>query len=66
MSLDKELGIPLVISLGVKNVVKILGGDAGTCRSTHVKYLVDRLRYDGFLAHHYSYMVKILEEPEPT
>ena len=45
-----------------RNVIKTPGGDAGTRRSTRVKYLVDRLRYDGFSAHHYAYMVKILEE----
>ena len=49
-----------------RNVIKTPGGDAGTRRSTRVKYLVDRLRYDGLSAHHYAYMVKILEELEPT
>ena len=34
--------------------------------STHVKYHVDRLRYDGFSTQHYAYMVKILEELEPS
>ena len=69
LSLDEELGIPSVITPGVRksrNVIKTPGGDAGTRRSTRVKYPVDRLRYDGFSAHHYAYMVKILEEPEPT
>ena len=69
MSLDEELGIPSVVTPGVRksrNVIKTPGGDAGTRRSTRVKYPVDRLRYDGFSAHHYAYMVKILEELEPT
>ena len=67
MSLDEELGIPSFITPGVrkiKNVVKTPGGDVGTRRSTRVKYLVDRRRYDGFSAHHYAYMVKIPEEIE--
>ena len=41
MSLDEELGIPSVVTLGVrksKNVVKTPRGDAGTHTSTHVKY----------------------------
>ena len=69
LSLDEELGIPSMVTPGVRksrNVIKTPGGDAGTRRSTRVKYPVDRLRYDGFSAHHYAYMVKILEEPEPT
>ena len=69
MSLDEELGIPSVVTPGArksKNVIKTLGGDVGTHRSTRVKNHVDKLRYDGFLARHYAYMVKILEEPKPT
>ena len=37
LSLDEELGIPLVVTPGVRkrrNVIKTLGGDAGTRRST--------------------------------
>ena len=67
MSLDEKLGIPSVVTPGVRksrNVMKTPGGDASTRRSTRVKYPIDRLRYDGFSAHHYAYMVKILEEPE--
>ena len=37
-----------------------------TCKSTRVKYIIDRLRYDGFSTHRYAYIVKILEEPEQT
>ena len=63
MSLDEELGIPSVVTPCVrksKNVIKAPGGNAGTRRSTRVKYPIDRLRYDGFTSHHYPYMVKIL------
>ena len=53
MCLDEKLGIPSMVTPGVKkstNVIKTLGGDLGTCRSIHVEYPVDRLRYDGFSA----------------
>ena len=70
MSLDEELGIPSVVTLGArksKNVVKTLGGDVGTHRSTCVKYPIDRLRYSWFFNPSLCiYIVKILEEPEPT
>ena len=67
MSLDEELGISSIVTLGVrksKNAVKIPRGDASIRRSTHVKYFVERLSYDGFSAHHYVHMVKIIEELE--
>jgi hypothetical protein len=35
-------------------------------RSTRVKYLVQKLTYDGFVAHHYAYMVKVIQKVEPT
>jgi hypothetical protein len=35
-------------------------------RSTRVKYHVQRLTYDGFVTHHYAYMVKVIQEVEPT
>ena len=60
MSLDEELGIPSVVAPSVRksrNVIKTLEGDAGTRRSTRVRYPIDRLRYDGFSAHHYAYMM---------
>ena len=68
MSLDEELGILSVVTLGVrksKNVVKTPGSDVGICRSTHVKYPIDRLRYDGFSIHHYAYMVKGSRRTKP-
>ncbi len=34
--------------------------------STRVKYLVQILTYDGFVPHHYAYMVKVIQEVEPT
>ena len=66
---DEELGIPSIVTLGARksrDVVTTLGGNIVSCRSTHVKYLIDKLRYDGFSTHHYAYMVKVLEEQEPA
>ena len=35
-------------------------------RSTRVKNPVQRLSYDGYLAHHYAYMASVLQTIEPT
>ncbi len=35
-------------------------------RSTKVKYPIQRLTYDGFVAHCYAYMVRVIQEVEPT
>ena len=69
MSLNEELRITLVVTLSLRksrNVIKTLGGDASTARSTCGKYPIDRMRYDGFPAHHYAYMVKVVQVQEPT
>ena len=48
MSVDEELGIPSIVTLGARksrNMVKTLGGDASTCRSTHIShYLVKKMK----------------------
>jgi hypothetical protein len=49
-----------------KKDLKTLDNNNGVRRSTRVKYHVQRLTYDGFVAHHYAYMVKIIHEVEPT
>jgi len=49
-----------------KKVLKTPDNNNGVRRSTRVKYLVQRLTYDGFVVHHYAYMVKIIHEVEPT
>ena len=46
-SLDEEFGIPKVQTLGVR-------------RSTHVRYFVERLKYDSFVAHHFMYMENVV------
>ena len=60
MSLDEELGIPSTVTLGARrnrHALKPLGVDSCIHKSIHVKYLINRLRYDGFLIHHYAYML---------
>jgi hypothetical protein len=49
-----------------KKNLKTLDNNNGVQRSTQVKYLVQRLTYDGFVAHHYAYMVKVIQEVKPT
>jgi hypothetical protein len=49
-----------------KKVLKTPDNNNGIQRSTRVKYLVQRLTYDGFVAHHYTYMVRVIQEVEPT
>jgi len=49
-----------------KKALKILDNNNGVQRSTRIKYLVQRLTYDGFVAHHYAYMVRVIQEVEPT
>jgi len=65
----EESRIPLVITLGArmaKKVLKTPNNNNGVRRSTRVKYLVQILTYDGFVAHHYAYMVRVIREVELT
>jgi hypothetical protein len=65
----EESRITLVTTPGarmVKKVLKTFDNNSGVRKSTQVKYLVQRLTYDGFVAHHYTYMVKVIQEVEPT
>jgi len=70
--LDKSVGeesrIPLVITPGARMAKKGLKppNNNGIPRSTRVKYPIQRLTYDGLVAHHYVYMVKLIQEVEPT
>jgi hypothetical protein len=50
----------------VKKALKTPDNNIGVQRSTRVKYPVQRLTYDGFVAHHYAYMVRVIQEVEPT
>jgi len=49
-----------------KKALKTPDNNNGVRTSTRVKYHVQRLTYDGFVAHHYAYMVKVIQEVEPT
>jgi hypothetical protein len=49
-----------------KKTLKALDNNNGIQRSIRVKYLVQKLTYDGFVAHHYAYMVRVIHEVEPT
>jgi len=49
-----------------KKVLKTLDNNNGVQRPTRVKYHVQRFTYDGFVAHHYAYMVRVIQEVEPT
>jgi hypothetical protein len=49
-----------------KKVLKTLDNNNGVQRPTRVKYHVQRFTYDDFVAHHYAYMVRVIQEVEPT
>jgi hypothetical protein len=68
-SVGEESRIPSVTTPRArmaKKVLKTLNNNNGVQRSTRVKYPVQILTYDGFVAHHYAYMVKVIQEVEPT
>jgi hypothetical protein len=68
-SVGEESRIPSVITLGArmaKKVLKTPDNNNGVRRSTRIKYHVQILTYDGFVTHHYAYMVKVIQEVEPT
>ncbi len=49
-----------------RKALKTPNNNNGVRRSTQVKYPVQIFTYDGFVAHHYAYMVKVIQEVEPT
>jgi len=62
-SVGEESRIPLVSILGTwmaKKALKTLDNNNGVQRSTRVKYPIQKFTYDGFVPHHYAYMVKII------
>ncbi len=68
-SVHEESRILSVTTPGVqmaKKVLKTPDNNSGVRRSTRVKYLVQILTYDGFVVHHYAYMVRVIQEVEPT
>jgi hypothetical protein len=59
----EESIITLVTTLGAwmaKKALKTPDINNGIQRSTRVKYPVQRPTYDGFIAHHYAYMVRVI------
>jgi len=67
-SLDEEFGIPTIRTPGVKraNVAdKTPRIDPGPHRSTRERRPVQRLIYDGYVARHYAYMAKVVQDDEP-
>jgi hypothetical protein len=49
-----------------KKALKTFDNNTGMRRSTRIKYLVQIFTYDGFVVHHYAYMVKVIQEVKPT
>jgi hypothetical protein len=65
----EESRIPSVTIPGAqmaKKALKTPHNNSGVQRSTRVKYPIQRLTYDGFIVHYYTYMVKVIQEVEPT
>ncbi len=61
--MDEESRFPLVITPEIQMAKKALrtpDNNNGIQTSTQIKYHVQRLTYDGFVAHHYTYMVKVI------
>jgi hypothetical protein len=43
-----------------KKALKTPDNNIGVRRSTRIKYPIQILTYDGFVAHHYEYMVRVI------
>ncbi len=68
-SVSEESRVPSVTTPQVQIVKKTLktpDNNNGIQRSTRIKYHVQIFTYDGFVAHHYTYMVRVIREVEPT
>ena len=68
-SLDEEFNIPTVRTPGAKKaqlIGKTFGSDPGPCKSRRERVPVQRLTYDSYVARHYAYMAKIVQDVEPT
>jgi hypothetical protein len=58
----EESTIPSITTLGAymaNKTLKTPNNNNGVRKSTQVKYPIQKLTYDGFVAHHYAYMVKV-------
>ena len=56
--LMRSLGIPSVKTPGVKKALE--GMHSKLRRTSRANNLMQRLMYDGYVAHHYAYMGKIV------
>jgi hypothetical protein len=62
-NVGEESRIPSVTTHGVRMAKKPLKtpyNNSGMGISTRIKYPVQKLTYDGFVAHHYAYMVRVI------
>jgi hypothetical protein len=62
-SVDEESKVPSIIipkAWMAKKALKTLDNNNRVRRFTCVKYLVQKLTYDGFVTHHYAYMVRVI------
>ena len=68
-SLDEEFDISTIKTPGVRKAQEDARGqrsDPGPRKSGRVKNPVQRLTYDGYVAHHKAYMAKVIQDVEPT
>ncbi len=49
-----------------KKALKAPNDNNGVRKNTRVKYPIQRFTYDGFVVHHYTYMVRVIQKVEPT
>ena len=64
MSLDEEFGIPAMRTPGVKKAMEAMHSKLR--RSERTRNPMDRLTYDSYVARHYAYMAKVVQDVEPT
>jgi hypothetical protein len=68
-SVNEESKVPLVTTPGARmanKVLKTLDNNNGVQRSTQIKYPIQKITYDGFVAYHYAYIVRVVHEVEST
>ncbi len=49
-----------------KKALKTLDNNSGKQKFTRIKCPIQIPTYDGFVAHYYAYMVRVIQEVEPT
>jgi len=67
-SLDEEFGIPAIRTPSVRRANaanRTPRTDPSPCRSTRERRPIQILIYDGYVAHHYEYMAKVVQDVEP-